>query len=277
MTGFCGQSDEIRIARAALHYYEEPCISGKEGSGAVFFTGCNLRCVFCQNISISQGNTGKPVSVKRLAEIFTELEKQGANNINLVTPTHFAPQITEAIKLSRQMGLLIPIVYNTGSYEKPETLRLLKNHIDVYLPDFKYWDDELAAKYSNASNYRQTAIKAIEEMVSYRPLQKYNEKGIMTKGVIVRHMILPGHTKDSMKIIEYLYKTYANTISLSLMNQYTPLEHVKNYPELNRKITKREYDKVIDYALSIGVENAYIQEGNTANDSFIPEFDFSGI
>lgn len=275
--GFCRQSDKIKLARAALHYYEEPCISGKNGSGAVFFSGCNLGCVFCQNQSISHENVGKEVSVKRLAEIFLQLQNQNAHNINLVTPTHFVIQITKALDLARQKGLSVPVVYNTSSYENSESINLLKGYVDVYLPDFKYWDNELAKKYSKAADYREVAIASIDKMINQKSHQLFDESGIIKEGVIVRHMILPGHTKDSMKIIEYLHKTYGDSISLSLMSQYTPLTHVKDYPELNRKITKREYDKVVNYALSIGVTNAFIQEGDTAKESFIPEFDFEGI
>lgn len=275
--GFCRQSNKIKLARAALHYYEEPCISGKNGSGAVFFSGCNLGCVFCQNQSISHENVGKEVSVKRLAEIFLQLQNQNAHNINLVTPTHFVIQITKALDLARQKGLSVPVVYNTSSYENSESINLLKGYVDVYLPDFKYWDNELAKKYSKAADYREVAIASIDKMINQKSHQLFDESGIIKEGVIVRHMILPGHTKDSMKIIEYLHKTYGDSISLSLMSQYTPLTHVKDYPELNRKITKREYDKVVNYALSIGVTNAFIQEGDTAKESFIPEFDFEGI
>lgn len=275
--GYCGQSNTVKIARAALHFYEEPCISGEEGSGAVFFSGCNLGCVYCQNQSISHEGAGKEISLERLSEIFIELMNKGANNINLVTPTHFVPQIIEAVNTARTHGLSIPIVYNTGSYELPESLRLLKDTVHVYLPDFKYWDNDLAKKYSSAFDYRERAIKSLEEMISQQPVQQFDERGIIKKGVIVRHMILPGHTKDSMEIIKYLHKTYGDTIGISLMSQYTPLSHVKSFPELNRKITKREYEKVVDYALNLGITNAYIQEGDTASESFIPEFNCEGV
>ena len=275
--GYCGQTDRVKLARAALHYYEEPCISGNKGSGAVFFSGCNLGCVFCQNQSISHENYGKEISVERLAAIFKELQKKSAHNINLVTPTHFVPLIIEAVKLARSEGLSIPIIYNTSSYETCENIQLLDGYVDIYLPDFKYWDNELASKYSNAKNYRDFAIKSIDMMIAQKPVQKYDDDGIMQEGVIVRHMILPGHTKDSMRIIEYLYKTYGNSISLSLLSQYTPLKHVEKYPELNRKITKREYNKVVDYALSLGVSNAFIQEGDAVGESFIPDFNLEGI
>lgn len=275
--GYCGQTDHVKLARAALHYYEEPCISGNKGSGAVFFSGCNLGCVFCQNQSISHENYGKEISVERLAAIFIELQNKSAHNINLVTPTHFVPLIIEAVKLARSEGFSIPIVYNTSSYETCENIQLLDGYVDIFLPDFKYWDNELASKYSNAKNYRDFAIKSIDMMVAQKPVQKYDDDGIMQEGVIVRHMILPGHTKDSMRIIEYLYKTYGNSISLSLLSQYTPLKHVEKYPELNRKITKREYDKVVDYALSLGVSNAFIQEGDAVGESFIPDFNLEGI
>lgn len=277
LRGYCGQSNTVKLARAALHYYEEPCISGSEGSGAVFFSGCNLGCVFCQNASISHGTVGKEISISRLAEIFIELMNKGANNINLVTPTHYIPQIIDALDIAKDKLLSIPVVYNSSAYELPESLKLLNDYVDVYLPDFKYWDNDLAGKYSRAADYRDFAIKAIEEMASQRPSQEYDSRGIITKGVIVRHMVLPGHTKDSMKVIEYLYKTYGDSVGISLMSQYTPLDHIKSYPELNRKITKREYEKVVDFALNLGVTNAFIQEGDVAEESFIPEFDCEGI
>lgn len=275
--GMCGVGNNVTIARAALHFYEEPCISGSEGSGAVFFSGCNLRCVYCQNKAISHEGVGKEISVFRLSDIFFELVEQGANNINLVTPSHFVPQIVEAIADARSRGLSVPIIYNTSSYELTDTLNLLKDCIDVYLPDFKYWDNKLAEEYSYAPDYRDMAVAAIDKMISLQPKQKYDERNMITNGVIVRHMILPGHTKDSMKIIEYLYKTYGDCITISLMSQYTPLPFVKSYPELNRPITKREYDKVIDFALKIGVTNAFIQEGDVAKESFIPDFNFEGV
>lgn len=275
VNGYCGMTAEIKIARASLHMWEEPCISGTNGSGTVFFTGCPMKCVFCQNRQIAIGSTGMKVSIKRLAEIFLELQKKGAHNINLVTPTHYVPQIVEALKSAKQKGLFIPIVYNTGSYEKVETLRLLEGLVDIWLPDCKYYDKELAARYSNAADYFEVANAAIAEMVRQAG-EPIFEDGLMKRGVIVRHMVLPGQTRDSRKIIEELYRQYGDGIYISIMNQYTPLPQMEKFPEINRRVTKREYDKVVDYAISINVENAFIQEGETAKESFIPDFE-SGI
>lgn len=277
--GFCGVSDNIKIARAALHMWEEPCISGEEGSGAVFFSGCNLGCVYCQNYEISRGFTGKEVSADVLSDIFLKLASEGANNINLVTPSHYALHIREAIDKARRNGLSIPIVYNTGSYENVETLKLLEGYIDVYLPDCKYYSDDRAIKYSKAPNYFETAINAIDEMMRQVGEPLFNERGIMTKGVIIRHMTLPSGTMDSKEIIKRLYDRYGDKVYLSLMSQYTPMKQIdgNKYPELVRKITKREYEKIIDYAISLGIENAFIQEGDVAEESFIPEFDLTGV
>lgn len=272
--GYCKMSNQIMIARAALHMWEEPCISGEEGSGTVFFTGCGLRCVFCQNSKIAIGKSGHTISIEELADIFLDLQSQGANNINLVTPTHFVPQIIQALDISREKGLNLPIVYNTGSYDTVETIRMLKGYVDVYLPDFKYMDGEIAKKYSNAPDYPKAAKAAIEEMVSQVGEPRFCDKSaVMKRGVIVRHLVLPGQTKDSKKVIEYLYNTYGDKIYISIMNQYTPMSQVKNIPELNRKLTENEYDEVVDYAIEIGVENGFIQEGETASESFIPEFE----
>lgn len=270
-TGYCGMTTQIKIARAALHMWEEPCISGTKGSGTVFFTGCPLCCVFCQNHRIALGKMGRSISRQELTEIFLDLQKQGAININLVTPTHYVPQIREALIEAKIQGLSIPVVYNTGSYETVETLRQLEGLIDIYLPDFKYFNHEIAARYSNAPDYPQTAKKAIEEMVRQAGKPAF-EQGIMRKGVMVRHMVLPGCTRDSKKVIEYLLNTYGERIYISIMNQYTPMQGQENYPELQRKITKREYEKVVNYAISIGLEQGFIQEGDTAKESFIPEF-----
>jgi putative pyruvate formate lyase activating enzyme len=271
-------TDQVVAARAALHMWEEPCISGKKGSGAVFFSGCPLQCVFCQNRPIALGKAGKEISVQRLADIFLELRDQGANNINLVTPTHFVPQIIEAVRRARAAGLSIPIVYNTGSYENPETISMLEGTADIFLPDLKFRDPKIAERYAGAPDYFETACRAIGEMVRIAGEPEFNSDGIMQKGVIVRHMILPGHTKDSEDIIRYLHESYGSRIFISIMNQYTPMEGIgKDYPELARKVTKREYDKVLSYAIDLGVENAYYQSGGTAKEGFIPAFDGEGI
>ena len=281
--GYCGQTDKIYVARAALHMWEEPCISGKEGSGTVFFCGCPLRCIFCQNHIIALGKEkngekiGKEISVIRLKEIFLELQSKGANNINLVTGTHYIPQIAEALCLAKAEGLVIPVVYNTGGYEKVESLRMLEGFIDIYLPDMKYVSKELSKEYSNASDYFNVAAKALEEMVRQVGEPNFDERGYIKKGVIVRHLVLPGSTKDSKAVLNYLWNTYGNKIYISIMNQYTPMEQIKNHPLLSRKVTKREYSKVVDYALSLGWENGFIQEGETAKESFIPSFYGEGI
>jgi putative pyruvate formate lyase activating enzyme len=276
-TGYCGVKNTIRVARAALHFWEEPCISGEEGSGAVFFTGCNLRCVFCQNYQIARAEQGKEITVERLAEIFLELQAQKANNINLVTATHYVPQVAEALSIAKMKGLHIPVVYNCGGYELVETLKLLEGLVDIYLPDFKYVDNERAKRYSRAEDYPEVAKKALAEMVRQQPEAAFDERGIMTKGVIVRHLMLPGGIKDSKAVVNYLYETYGHQIYISLMNQYTPLPHVADYPEIDRKLKKFEYDRLVDYAISLGVENGFIQEGETAKESFIPAFTNEGV
>lgn len=275
--GLCGMPDRVRIARAALHFWEETCISGKEGSGAVFFSGCNLRCVFCQNREISAGGAGIEISVERLSDIFLELQEQGANNINLVTPTHYLLSVAEALEKAKQKGLRVPVVYNCGGYESVEALKRIEGLVDIYLPDYKYVSAELAARYSAAADYPQRAWEALAEMYRQTGEAVLDERGMMRRGVIVRHLILPGHTKEAIAVLQKLYATYGNTICYSIMNQYTPLPYVaKEYPELNRRLTKREYDKVIDAAVSMGIENGYIQEGETAKESFIPPFDGTG-
>ena len=276
-TGYCGVKKTLRVARAALHFWEEPCISGEEGSGVVFFTGCNLRCVFCQNFQIARAEQGKEITVERLSEIFLELQEQKANNINLVTATHYVPQVVEALKMAKEKGLHIPVVYNCGGYETVETLKLLEGLVDIYLPDFKYVDHDRAKRYSRAEDYPEAAKKALAEMVRQQPEAEFDERGIMKKGVIVRHLMLPGGIKDSKAVVKYLYETYGNQIFISLMNQYTPLPHVADYPEIDRKLKKFEYDRLVDYAISLGVENGFIQEGETAEESFIPAFTNEGV
>ena len=276
-TGYCGVKNTLRVARAALHFWEEPCLSGEEGSGAVFFTGCNLRCVFCQNYEIARAEQGKEITIERLTEIFLELQDQNANNINLVTATHYVPQVVEALRAAKEKGLHIPVVYNCGGYESVETLKMLEGLVDIYLPDFKYLDSERAKRYSRAEDYPEIAKKALAEMVRQQPEAVFDERGIMEKGVIVRHLMLPGGIKDSKAVVNYLYETYGDQIFLSLMNQYTPLPHAVEYPEINRKLKKFEYDRLVDYAIFLGVENGFIQEGETAKESFIPAFTKEGV
>ena len=281
--GYCGQSNKIYVARAALHMWEEPCISGTEGSGTVFFCGCTLRCIFCQNHKIALGKEengeriGKEINIGRLKEIFLELQEAGANNINLVTGTHYIPQIVMALKWAKEEGLMIPIVYNTSGYEKVESLRLLEGFVDIYLPDMKYVSKELSREYSNAPDYFEVVSKALKEMVRQVGEPEFDERGYMKKGVIVRHLVLPGSTKDSKAVLDYLWNTYGDRIYISIMNQYTPMEQIKNHPLLSRKVTKREYSKIVDYALSLGWENGFIQEGETAKESFIPGFNGVGV
>ncbi len=276
--GFCQVAGtEVLAARAGLHMWEEPCISGKSGSGTVFFSGCVLRCVYCQNYVLANARAGVPISEERLAEVFLELQEKGAANINLVTPTHYTPQIIRAVKKARGGGLRIPIVYNCGGYEKKETLACLEGVVDIYLTDFKYMDSRIAAAYSRAADYPQVAKAALEEMVRQQPVPRFDGDGMMQKGVIVRHLLLPGHTRSAMEVIRYVHETYGGRVYLSLMNQYTPLPHVKDMPGLNRRVTKREYEKVVDHAIALGVENAFIQEGETALESFIPAFDGEGL
>ncbi|MBP3888014.1 MAG: radical SAM protein [Cellulosilyticum sp.] len=275
--GYCQKSDQLVVGRAALHHWEEPCISGTRGSGAVFFSGCTMGCVFCQNHCLSKGEAGKEISIERLAEIFIELQEQGAHNINLVTPTHYTLHIVEALKIAKGKGLSVPVIYNCSGYEKVETLRLLEGLIQVYLPDFKYHNEALARKYSKAPHYFEYASEAVKEMVRQIGEATFNEEGIIQKGVIVRHLLLPGQLMDSKAIVRYLYENYGNSIWMSLMNQYTPLEQVAKYPELNRKVTKKAYNRLIDFALDLGLENGFIQEGETAKESFIPLFNGEGV
>ncbi len=275
--GYCKTCEELIVARAALHMWEEPCISGDEGSGTVFFSGCSLGCVYCQNYNIANGMAGKQISIERLSDIFMELQQQRANNINLVTPSHYVPQIIEAIDQARGKGLSIPIVYNSSAYEKVDTLQLLEGYVDIYLPDLKYMNPEPARLYSRAEDYFEYASKAINEMVRQVGYAEFDNRGMMRKGVIVRHLVLPGHLPDSKDIIRYLYDSYGDTIYISIMNQYTPLPRMANDPMMNHKVSAEEYEELIDYAIDIGIENGFIQEGETASESFIPEFNEEGV
>ena len=303
----------IRVARAALHFWEEPCISGTAGSGAVFFSGCNLGCVFCQNYAISRGHVGKNITVQRLSDIFLELQDKGANNINLVTAGHFLPVVIDALEDAKNRGLSIPIVYNTSSYEKVEAIRDLDGLVDIYLPDLKYVSSRLSGDFSKAPDYFEVASKAIEEMVrqtvepeffvkkkaslnqqmslweseDVMDAATYNEcaddlmsegrEVLMKRGTIVRHLLLPGCTEDSKAVVKYLYETYGDSIFISIMNQYTPMPQVAGHPLLSRKVTDDEYNEVLDYAIDSGIENAFMQEGDVAEESFIPDFDCEGL
>ncbi len=292
--GYCGRTAELWAARAALHMWEEPCISGAVGSGAVFFSGCNLRCVYCQNHDIALGHTGREISVERLAEIFLELQQKGAANINLVTPTHYIPPVAGALELARRGGLSIPVVYNCGGYEEPQALKILDGLVDIYLPDLKYVSPKLSAEYSHAADYFEKARQALAEMFRQCGPLEFAPSGedvpspadaavyprdtlMLRRGMIVRHLVLPGQVSDSKKVLHYLHDTFGNHIYVSVMSQYTPLSHVADIPELNRRVTPQEYRRVIDYCLRLGMENIYIQEGDAAEESFIPPFDLSGL
>ncbi len=278
--GYCLSGAKPRVARAALHMWEEPCISGKNGSGTVFFSGCNLRCVYCQNYEIAAGLKGKEVSVERLAEIFLELQDNKAENINLVTPDHYITAVMQAIRMAKDRGLILPIVYNGSGYEKPEVIRSLAGIVDIFLTDFKYMDASLAENYSSAPDYPKVAMEALKEMFKVVGEPVFDETGMMKKGIVVRHLLLPGHKKNARAVLKYLYEAYGDKIYISLMNQYTPFERLLDkpeYKELCRKVTKREYETVVDYMLDLGVKNAFIQEGETATESFIPTFELEGV
>lgn len=294
-TGYCGQTAIVHAARAALHFWEEPVISGKNGSGTIFFSGCSLRCVFCQNHEIAIGENGYPVTGEHLTELFFRLREKGAHNINLVTPSHFVPQVALAIRSAKDAGFSLPIVYNTGSYEEPDTLKMLEGLVDIYLPDFKYFDPAISARYANAPDYFTKASAAIAEMfrqVGEPVLTSYPSQNtvegtdsataqssclLMKRGVIVRHLLLPGQTKDSKKILRHLHNTYGDRIYISILNQYTPLPHVCDFPEIHRKVSAEEYDRVVSFAEKIGIVNGFIQEGDVAQESFIPAFNGEGI
>lgn len=272
--GYCKANEKIKVALASVHMWEEPIVSGNNGSGTIFFSNCNLKCVYCQNYKISEG-FGKYISIDRFSDICIELQNKMVNNINLVTPTHYVPQIVKGIKLARKKGLKIPVVYNTSSYENVDTINLLKGTIDVYLADLKYYDDSYAVRYSNAREYFKVASRAIEEM--------YNQVGdpiieneIITKGVIVRILLLPGLLEDAKKLVKYLYSKYKDHIYISLMNQYTPVRKTK-YAELNQKVRQEDYDDLVDYACDLGVVNAFVQESDAISESFIPNFDKRGV
>lgn len=269
--GVCTQTAKIRIGRSALHYWEEPCISGEKGSGTVFFSGCSLRCVYCQNYNLGRGNVGQ-VHENSISDIFMDLQKQGAHNINLVTAEHFAPHIKDAVIKARENGLTIPVILNTGGYVSEEILEILKDVVDIYLVDFKYMDSETAKKYSSAPDYPEIAAKAIVKMLEFVGEPVFDNYGILQKGVIVRHLCLPSHTEESKSIIKYLFETYGTRIIYSIMRQYTPVRNSEKYPNLNRKITEKEYDEIIDFCIETGLEDAYIQDDECASEGFIPEF-----
>lgn len=270
--GFCNAPERFKLARAALHFWEEPCISGKNGSGAVFFSGCNLKCVYCQNYEISIGDKGTQISDERLIEIFEELIDEGAQNINLVNPTHYATRLAEVLS---KWKCPVPIVYNSSGYESVETLRLFEGIVDIYLPDFKYIRSEKAQRYSRAKDYPQAVKAALFEMRRQQPKDIF-ENGIMKRGMIIRHLILPQNTNSSLEIIDYIKENFESTY-LSLMAQYVPCGNLKDFPELQRKITKREYEKVVDYACQKGLQRVFVQELGSADKMYIPPFDLNGV
>lgn len=276
-TGYCGVSDRVKLARAALHFWEEPCISGERGSGTVFFSGCALKCVFCQNYQLSAGHFGKEVSIQRLAEIFLELQQQGAHNINLVTGGHYVPQIVQALELVRK-DLKIPVVYNSSGYETVETLRQLKGYVDIYLPDLKYYSPERSARYSNAKDYFAVASQAVQEMFSQVGPVQFDEQGMLQKGVVVRHMVMPNGVEDTMDILTWIAENLPlDDILVSVMSQYTPFYKSADYPEINRRLTQEEYDRVLDWMECMGIEQGFVQELSSAKEEYTPDFSLQGV
>lgn len=275
--GFCQAGVAPRVALACLHHWEEPCLSGTQGAGTVFFSHCPLRCCFCQNHQISHTGFGRDITIPRLAEIFLELERRGAHNIDLVTPTQYVPQIVAALATARERGLSLPVVYNSSGYENAATLDLLRGWVDIFLPDLKYYDDRYAMRYSQAPGYFSHASRAITKMVEMVGPPVFDARGMMQKGVIIRHLALPGLAADSRRLLDWLWHTFGHTVYVSLMNQYTPLHQAKAFPELDRTLTEEEYEQLVDYALSLGIENGFIQEGCTATAEFVPSFDLSGV
>ena len=270
--GFCRAPEGFKLARAALHFWEEPCISGKGGSGAVFFSGCNLKCVYCQNYEISIGDKGTQISDEELIEIFERLIDEGADNINLVNPTHYAMRLSEVLS---KWKCPVPVIYNSSGYESVETLKLLNGIVDIYLPDFKYIRSEKAQRYSRAMDYPNVVKAALKEMRRQQPEDIF-ENGMMKKGMIIRHLILPQNTNSSLEIIDYIKENFENTY-LSLMAQYVPCGRLEQFPELQRKITKREYEKVVNYACQKGLQRVFVQELGSADKMYIPPFDLNGV
>lgn len=276
-TGYCGVSDRVKLARAALHFWEEPCISGERGSGTVFFSGCALKCVFCQNYQLSAGHFGKEVSIQRLAEIFLELQQQGAHNINLVTGGHYVPQIVQALELVRK-DLKIPVVYNSSGYETVKTLRQLKGYVDIYLPDLKYYSPERSARYSNARDYFAVASQAVQEMFSQVGPVQFDEQGMLQKGVVVRHMVMPNGVEDTMDILTWIAEHLPlDDILVSVMSQYTPFYKSADYPEINRRLTQEEYDRVLDWMECMGIKQGFVQELSSAKEEYTPDFSLQGV
>lgn len=276
--GFCGVPEQPKVARAFLHMWEEPCISGTNGSGTIFFSGCNLKCIYCQNYHISQENFGKVITVQRLQDIMLELQQRGAHNINLVNPSHYTEQISHGLsQLKHQGKLTIPTVYNSNGYETVETLKSLQGLIDVYLPDIKYFSEETALKYSKAKDYPEISKEAVLEMYRQVGSPILDEYGIIRKGLIIRHLILPGHTKESINVLNWISENLPRSVYVSLMSQYTPFYDAEKYPEINRPITRREYEKVVNHLYKLGLEEGYVQERQSADTQYIPDFNLEGV
>lgn len=272
--GVCAAPYEVKIARADLHFWEEPPISGTKGSGTVFFSHCNLKCVFCQNHEISQDFKGKLISIETLSDIFLKLQAKGANNINLVTPTHYVPQIKEALDIAKAKGLSIPILYNTNGYDTLETIKELEGYIDVYLPDFKYVNDKYSIKYSKAPDYNKNILPILSEMLRQVGEPKFNTEGILQKGVVIRHLMLPGLLFDSKKVIDTIYSSFGDKVYISIMNQYTPMNRANEYPEINKPLNKKHYNSLVQYAQDLGVINGFIQEEGSNTTEFVPDFNY---
>ncbi len=276
-TGFCGAGDKARVALVSLHPWEEPCLTGDKGAGTVFFSCCNLRCCFCQNHEISHGGKGEEVTVERLAEIFLEQQERGAATLDLVTPTHYVPQIIEALQLAKGKGFGLPVIYNSGAYEQVETIKALQGLVDIYLPDLKYFSKESAKAYSEAEDYPQVARAAIKAMFEQVGSLKFNEDGSLSGGMIVRHMVLPGHRRESMKILDWLWQEFGDRVQISLMSQYTPMYRAGEHKNLKRRLTTFEYDSVVEHAAGLGITRCYTQERRAASEEYVPEFNGAGV
>ena len=275
--GFCGAGAKVRIALVSLHQWEEPCLVGEKGAGTVFFSYCNLRCVYCQNHEISHGGRGEEVTVERLAEIFLEQQARGAATLDLVTPTHYVPQIIAALDMARGKGFALPVVYNSSGYETVAAIEALRGYVDIFLPDLKYREEASGSEYSAAADYFACASEAIKKMVEITGPVQFADNGQMKRGVLVRHMVLPGHRHESMALVKWLWETFGKNIQVSLMSQYTPMYKASEHKKINRRLTTFEYESVVDYALSLGLENAYVQERRSASEEYVPDFNGTGV
>lgn len=277
IVGYCGMTSDVKAALASVHMWEEPPISGTNGSGTIFFSGCNLRCVFCQNYDISSENFGKSITADRLAEIMLERQAAGVHNINLVTGVHFVPSIIDAVQKAKENGLNIPVVYNSGGYESVETIKMLEGTVDIYLPDIKYYSEELSTKYSKAPDYFQRASESIKEMYCQTRTNIFDENGLLKKGVIIRHLVLPSCKNDSYKILDWIKSEIGDEAYVSILNQYVPVYRATDYKEINRRLMSLEYTRVLDHFFEIGLKNGYMQEKSSASSKYTPLFDLSGL